>query len=86
MGIRSSLVRACLALGLLFAPAATQAARAQESGVPQELTVSELRQVLEILLALDRQRALFGVAAAGALLASLIHPIVGLLLLLVAVP
>lgn len=32
------------------------------------------------------QDTLFGVAAAGALLASLIHPIVGLLLLLVAVP
>jgi len=54
----------CFATLIALLPAAGQA-RAQESGAPQEETVADLRQTLEILLAWDRQRAMFGLPPAG---------------------
>jgi hypothetical protein len=64
MRIRSAFVRLFLATLVALLPAARQAS-AQESGVPQEETVAELRDTLEILLAWDRQRAMFGLPPAG---------------------
>jgi hypothetical protein len=64
MSIRSAFVRIVFAALVALQPAARQA-HAQEGGVPQEETVADLRDTLEILLAWDRQRAMFGLPPAG---------------------
>jgi hypothetical protein len=61
----SSFMRLCLAALLALLPSVQQAHAQEGGGVPQEETVAELRQILEVLLAFDRQRAMFGLPSTG---------------------